>query len=266
MCVCARVLARSLKDELFPRMEHAAQTADLVLVLGTSLGGLNADQVAVETARRSRSQSCLGTVIINLQQTLQDGKASVRIFGKSDDVMTSLLSRLGCAKVPRPTFKKQETRVLVPYDKQGQRTDGSTMMWWDLRDSQKIKVTPGHNIQGARQPSSMHIGAPKPFMRNGVKVMPAPGDGVVLRREDASCSLQLVVEGTNFRLGLWWLDAARRGAVESLPIVNINPVFVNPEEEKARATAAKAVKDAAKGRGGPAKAGSRPASTNGAKA
>merc|ERR1711904_154860 len=56
----------SLKEDLFPRMERAAETADLVLVLGTSLGGMNADQVAVETARRSRNQSCLGTVIINL--------------------------------------------------------------------------------------------------------------------------------------------------------------------------------------------------------
>jgi hypothetical protein len=37
----------NLKDDAYPRMEHDADTADLVLVLGTSLGGLNADQVRI---------------------------------------------------------------------------------------------------------------------------------------------------------------------------------------------------------------------------
>jgi hypothetical protein len=27
------------------------------------------------------------------------------------------------------------------------------------------------------------------------------------------------------KLGLWWLDAAQRGAVQRLPIVNRNPVY-----------------------------------------
>ena len=215
----------SLKAELFPRLRPATETADLVIVLGTSLSGLNADQVAVNTAWRSREESCLGTVIINLQQTPQDGKATVRLFGKSDDVMSLLLKSLGCAKVPRPTFKTLESRVLVPYDKNGQHTDGQTLMWWDLREAQKIKLCAGHNIQGARQPQLMHIGAPEPFMRKGEKVMPAPGNGVVVRRDDASCSLQLMIEGASMRLGVWWLDAARRGTVESLPIVNIRPEF-----------------------------------------
>jgi hypothetical protein len=158
-------------------------------------------------------------------------KRPFRIFGKSDLVTTALLARLGCSKVPRPTFNKLESRVLVPYDPDVQRNDGSVMMWWDLRDSQKIRVTDGHNIQGARQPSSMHIGASEPFLRNGEKVMPAPGNGVVLRRDEASCSLQLVIEGTNFRLGVWWLDAAQRGAVASLPIVNTKPVLVRRQED-----------------------------------
>ncbi len=56
-------------------MEHDAQTADLVLVIGTSLGGLNADQVASNAADRSQinkpylgaNGGALGTVIINLQ-------------------------------------------------------------------------------------------------------------------------------------------------------------------------------------------------------
>jgi transcription initiation factor IIF auxiliary subunit len=58
----------NLKHDAFPRMIKSAETADLVLVLGTSLGGLNADQVATETARRSLNGHALGSVIINLQQ------------------------------------------------------------------------------------------------------------------------------------------------------------------------------------------------------
>ena len=41
-----------LKRSLFPRMREAADTADLVLVIGTSLSGLNSDQVAATPARR----------------------------------------------------------------------------------------------------------------------------------------------------------------------------------------------------------------------
>jgi hypothetical protein len=70
----------SLKQEQYPWMVDEANKADLVLVLGTSLGGLNADQVALKTAARSRknkhydSGGALGAVMINLQQTEHDGK------------------------------------------------------------------------------------------------------------------------------------------------------------------------------------------------
>ena len=70
-------------------MVHEATTADLVLVLGTSLGGLNADQVPLKTADRSKINldygkgGALGMVIINLQQTPHDGKSTLRIFGKN---------------------------------------------------------------------------------------------------------------------------------------------------------------------------------------
>mmetsp|Transcript_30335 Transcript_30335/g.44853 ORF Transcript_30335/g.44853 Transcript_30335/m.44853 type:complete len:202 (-) Transcript_30335:505-1110(-) len=72
-------------------MQKEAETADLALVLGTSLGGLNANQVATATAERSRKNRVLGMVLIDLQQTSHDGKASLRIFGRSDDVLAALL-------------------------------------------------------------------------------------------------------------------------------------------------------------------------------
>merc|ERR1712054_477188 len=74
----------SLKDDLYPWMQDDAKTADLVIVLGTSLGGLNADQVPNRCADRSLTGEkygeggALGTVIINLQQTPRDGMATLR--------------------------------------------------------------------------------------------------------------------------------------------------------------------------------------------
>ena len=70
----------SLKEDCYPNMRKDADSADLVLVIGTTLGGLNADQVATKPAERSqtglpwdgtRAGGALGTVIINLQQTEQ---------------------------------------------------------------------------------------------------------------------------------------------------------------------------------------------------
>ena len=62
-------------------MEEIAGKADLALVLGTSLGGLNADQVAHRAAKRSLNGQSLGMVLLNLQQTEHDGMASLRLFG-----------------------------------------------------------------------------------------------------------------------------------------------------------------------------------------
>ena len=65
----------SLRNHEFAWMREEANTADLVLVLGTSLSGLNADRVAIDTAMRSLHKKALGMVLVNLQQTPHDGKA-----------------------------------------------------------------------------------------------------------------------------------------------------------------------------------------------
>merc|ERR1719321_1133829 len=44
----------TLEGDLCKGMQELADTADLAIVLGTSLTGLNADQVAVKPAKRSR--------------------------------------------------------------------------------------------------------------------------------------------------------------------------------------------------------------------
>lgn len=205
-------------------MVNEAETADLVLVLGTSLGGLNADQVATKPAKRSLKRGALGTVMINLQQTEQDGKASLRLFGQSDEILKRLLIELGISprkiNLKPATFTLKTPRVLVPYDRHGRQSE-TAKMWLDLRDGAKVKLTDGHNVQGAKQPAYMHIGADKPY--NGRKN--GPGHGRVVRRCDTTVAYSLEIEGVRMTLGQWWLEAAQRGGPTTLPIVNLEPMM-----------------------------------------
>merc|ERR1719399_323586 len=59
----------TLRGDLFEDMGTQADTADLVLVCGTSLTGLNADQCVTNTAQRSTRGLALGSVIISPQRT-----------------------------------------------------------------------------------------------------------------------------------------------------------------------------------------------------
>ena len=112
----------SLHERAFPWMSRDAATADLTLVLGTSLGGLTADCVATDPANRSQSGMALGAVCINLQQTDQDGIMSLRVFEKTDVVMLLLLRELGIEIPTAPDARDAGLpgdRVLVPYDRDG---------------------------------------------------------------------------------------------------------------------------------------------------
>ena len=121
---------------------------------------------------------------MNLQQTEQDGKMSLRMFGRSDDLLRLLLVELADLGVPRlpraaaagagPSARwPTNDCVLVPYDDRGRRLPmggddeeegkkafsrskqakgAQRRMWLDLREGARVRITPGHNIQGARQP------------------------------------------------------------------------------------------------------------------
>merc|ERR1719198_729648 len=210
----------SLKDDAYPRMRASARRADLVLVMGTSLGGLNADQCATMPAERSLHGKSLGTVIINLQQTEQDGKASLRVFGKTDLVLLRLLRKLG---VPEPSMRPvtpcKESRVVVPYDAQGRRSETERTVL-DLTDGARVRLATGHNVQGAQQPAYMHIGAEAPTTYRGRIVEAGACSGHVLHRNDKECAFAIEIEGAIMRLGTFWLDAAMRGQLLQLPVVN----------------------------------------------
>lgn len=152
---------------------------------------------------------------------------TLRFFGRSDDILTRLIKHLGFAPLrPGITHWTKESRILVPYDAEGRRVpEGSRRMWLDLSDGQKVRITPGNNIQGAKQPQFMHIGNS------------APGHGMVAHRDEHTSSFQLVIEGASMRLGLWWLDAAARGAIDVLPIVNLKPTYESKVPGSPAATA-----------------------------
>lgn len=206
----------SLRGDLFDDMERQANTADLVIVLGTSLTGLNADQCVTTAADKSAGGGALGSVIISPQRTAQDGKASLRIFAKADEVMAALVKELGLgpgALGRRPGIRcsadlfDQDCKVLVPYNKEGFRST-SVKTWWDLSKGAKVRVGPNQNLRGAHQPND--------------KGIDETTVGIVTGRDEKTCSIGISIGKTTKRLGLWWLGTAVRGGVESLPLVNVD--------------------------------------------
>ena len=212
-----------LRDDLYQRMTRAEEEADLVIVIGTSLSGLNSDRVAESCARRSLVGSSLGTVIINLQQTSCDLTASLRIFSPADGVLEAVLTRLA-TPLPAPSLAgRPEERALVPYDETGRRISGRLMVL-DLRPGQTIRLNPGHNCQGARQPLFLHIGADRRQGRREGR-QPGPGRGRVEGFCTSKAAWDLRVEGVAMLLGGWWLQAAVRGSLDTIPVININPSY-----------------------------------------
>jgi len=91
----------SLRADLLAWLRSWAERANMCVALGTSLCGMNADQVPRAVADRFAQSSGEGLVIIGLQRTVYDDVASLRIWGLCDDVMKLVAKELGC-KVPDP--------------------------------------------------------------------------------------------------------------------------------------------------------------------
>jgi hypothetical protein len=167
-------------------------------------------------AKRSFDGEAIGSIIISPQRTSKDDKASIRIFAKADEVMAALGKQLGLRSGslgPRPGIRRsadfftKERRVLVPYDRNGVRST-SVQTWWDLSEGARVRLGPNHNIDGAHQPTD--------------KGIDEQTVGIVMGRDERTCSIHISIGSTTKKLGLWWLETAMRGGVETLPIVNVN--------------------------------------------
>jgi len=228
----------TLRSDLYTDMVWQAQNADLVVVLGTSLTGLNADQCVTHTARRSirppqgvKRNQCLrrnhkrgadrsatvralGSVIISPQRTPQDGTATLRIFAKADDVMEALAQEfdfepraMGHGVSRSADLFPMQSQIIVPYDRNGVlSTEVKTC--WDLSVGEKVRISAHNNIEGAMQPAD--------------KDLTCDTVGTICRRREETCSILIDFNGTKKQLGLWWLETAQRGGMQHLPVVNVN--------------------------------------------
>merc|ERR1719329_768925 len=88
-----------LRADLLAWLQAWAGRANMCVALGTSLCGMNADQVPQAVSERFARSSGEGLVIIGLQKTVYDDVASLRIWGLCDEVMQLVAKELGC-KVP----------------------------------------------------------------------------------------------------------------------------------------------------------------------
>jgi len=90
-----KMMNDTLRLDLLQWLEDWGENATMCVALGTSLCGMNADQVPNGVAQRFAQSSGEGLVIIGLQRTAYDEVASLRIWGLCDDVMKHVTKELG---------------------------------------------------------------------------------------------------------------------------------------------------------------------------
>ena len=178
---------------------------------------MNADRVAQSTALRAieNEAGALGTVIISLQCTKFDSYASLRLFCTIDKAMEMLADEMKVG-IPEPRLYsllnvdsqfivEEDVYRLVHYGRDGKKLSEPAQiedaMILDLREDAEVQITVGQ-FQG-------HQGV------------------VTGKNKENHYRLRIMhpLKGT-FKapkvhtLGLWWIDAALRGSVASIPIVN----------------------------------------------
>ena len=210
----------TIRQDLFERMLSDADSADLTLALGTSLRGTSCDIVAQGPAERSISGGALGTVIISLQQTKMDGGATLRIFSDIDKVMKLLLKTLDMNFTIPNLSLKVINYARVPYDKDGQKSDTKTTCL-NLTPGQKVKLNSNHNCQGSMQAGKLHIQGGDHNVEKDRACQKTSGVGRVMRYSSAQMAWEMEIEGVKMLLGCWWMEAAIKGSLETLPVMNI---------------------------------------------
>ena len=210
----------TIQKDLALRLEEAAETADLVLVMGSSLSGGPSLCAASRPAQRSLEGCCLGSIVVNLQATPLDGQATVRVFADTDTLMQRLVTTMNLTLEPPKVTSKIKSKAKVPYDSSGEPTS-SEMTELCLHPGSGVRLSPQHNCQSAGQPSRAHIGGGELVREGGRVTRRAIGEGRVVRYCATQRAWELEVEGVKMLLGYWWLEAAVRGALPFLPIINI---------------------------------------------
>jgi len=231
-------MSGALCDTLYSDLLECERTADLVLAVGTSLCGMNADRIVTTPAERAaRGESgVLGSVVVGLQRTVHDEDATLRIFARCDDVFELLAAELGLEVAPAsPDGEYFTPAALVgldedhyvfpglPYGVDGQRRSdverakAPACLRWDLRDEAALVIAGG--------PHAGAVGVADGLDREG----------------NVRCRFTLKPKVGKLRapvamlLGRWWIQAAVEGSVPALPVVN-SPAEgdLSPEAQRLR--------------------------------
>lgn len=95
-------MSGSLRRDLYEWWEDWCDRADVCLVVGTSLAGMNAD-----TLPKTVGNNTDNLIIVGLTPTGLDHLAGVRIWGLLDDVLVKLAKKMKISKVPNPETKRR---------------------------------------------------------------------------------------------------------------------------------------------------------------
>mmetsp|Transcript_29405 Transcript_29405/g.40627 ORF Transcript_29405/g.40627 Transcript_29405/m.40627 type:complete len:553 (+) Transcript_29405:96-1754(+) len=207
-------MSGSLRGDLFKWMLEIEEKSDLVIALGTSLSGMNADRMVSTPSKKFLKNGIgLGSVIVGYQQTKMDKYASLRIFAKIDEVMLLLANELGIEvplalytpNIPEKAKTKNPHAFKVPYNLVGKRSKSTTTVW-NLSVGQKVKLTagPGKGFEGKI------VGVPKRADDHYTVELPCTREGP-----------KLGVGKGRYCLGSWWVESACKGEVPLLPCINI---------------------------------------------
>jgi len=212
-------MTESVRNDLYEDTCVVDREADLVLVLGSSLAGMNTDRIVRSCAKRAQQVKCsekrLGSVIVSLQRTPHDAESSLRIFATIDSVMALLAKELalevadsGQKSVPEVSQDQQADAAVVedvfsiPYDVDGKLVEGHNppLRVLDLREGTELIITNGADkgqkavILGKHAEGHYKVG--------------------VQRAEDKAGVMSIR------HLGRWWVDSAVAGEVPQVPLVS----------------------------------------------
>jgi len=211
-------MAGKLRSDLSEWLERATNESDLVMAIGTSMVGMTADCVFVETCERHNDdKKGQGGIIIGLQQTQYDDISRLRIYARIDEVMSLLMEEMKYKLPPCGAYKPNipEDAIVkplcyrVPYDRRGRlTTDKSKMIVWDLNPGTKHRLTdgPGKGFQGTiRNLEGGHFKVVLPIQRQK-----SPEFGTGTRA---------------YTMGPWWIQTCVHGNWPKLPMVNLDAML-----------------------------------------
>lgn len=192
-------MSADLRGDLFADLLAEEQSADLVLALGTSLAGMNADRLVSTAADKAARGQGLGSVIVNLQQTRLDDAAALRVFAPIDEVLRRLCALLhvavpAAAAAPQGPAGEPDVFV-VPYGPDGARGAERTL---DLSEGKELRIT-GGRLAGAK---AVVVGK---NTQGAYRLSVEPLGGG---------------EGLPMLLGAWWPAAALAASVPSIPVAS----------------------------------------------